>query len=62
MSDEPASVSTDRIEERFLASLKVRPFPTTDLLEMLIALHASGHEDRLRDCLIRRVFRCQDGA
>ncbi len=52
MSDEPASVSTDRIEERFLASLKERPFPTTDLLEMLIALHASGHADRLRDCLI----------
>ena len=52
MPDDPASVSTDRIEERFLASLKVRPFPTSDLLDMLIALHVSGHADRLGDCLV----------
>ena len=54
MSDEPASatVSTDRIEERFMASLKIRPFPVSDLQEMIIALHASGQKERLSDCLL----------
>lgn len=54
MSDEPApaSVSTDRIEERFLASLNVRPFPVADLREMIVALHESGQEKRLADCLL----------
>ena len=54
MSDEPASatVSTDRIEERFMASLKIRPFPVTELQEMIIALHASGQTERLSDCLL----------
>ncbi len=54
MSDvtQPAAVSTDRIEQRFLESLAIRPFPVADLLEIVSALQSSGQTERRDNCVL----------
>lgn len=48
----PEALSTDSIEDRFLAALQVRPFPVAELLEMLVVLQACGQTQRRDDCVM----------
>lgn len=51
-AETPAPMSTDQLEERFLAALQVQPYPLAELLEMLVVLNACGQAQRRDDCAL----------
>jgi transcription elongation GreA/GreB family factor len=51
-AETPAPMTTDQIEERFLAALAGRPYPVPELIEMLAVLDACGQVQRRDDCAL----------